>query len=433
MEFPEILDDTGKFRGFDVVIGNPPYISVEGITPELKELYRLNYKSFYKRSDLFALFVERGLSIASEHGVVMMIMPSVVHSNISYRKLRDIFLNDCLLTEVCYTGGSIFKGVTVDTTILQFDKSTTEHIVLKRALDFINPSVTQVPSNFFEKFNNVISVDEEPVGADIFNKLFPSNFQTLNHHFNIFQGIVTGNNPAFIFDNENEALSHYDISLLHPLCHGRDVGRYEIRSRERRIAYINNDIDLSRYELTEKWLEQFKDKLSKRREAKRGVIKWYALQWPRSKSDLDIKEKILLQRTRNESLKQRIVATIDDQGVYGMEGILFITPKSVGYDLYCLLGILNSKLINYLFSTKFLNLAIKAEYLKEVRIPSVNFRISELVKTVLANKQSGQSTNLQEQEIDHIVYHLYGLTYDEVLIVDPKTPISRREYENLEL
>lgn len=430
IEFPEILDDSGAFRGFDVVIGNPPYISVEAITPSLKDLYRLTYKSFYKRSDIFSLFVERGLSIASEQGIVMMIMPSVVHSNISYKKLRDIFLSESFLSEVCYTGGSIFKGVTVDTTILQFDKSGIDHIVLKNALDFDNPRVSYVPSNYFEKFNNVISIDAQSTDSDIFEKLFSLKFPALGQHFNIFQGIVTGNNTAFIFNNESEALSHYEMGLLHPLCQGRDIGRYEIKNRERRIAYINNDVAIDNYNLAAEWLEQFRDKLSARREVKKGGIKWYSLQWPRTKSDLDLKEKILLQRTRNESLKQRIVATIDDQGVYGMEGILFIIPKSASYDMYCLLGILNSKLINYLFLTKFLNLAIKGEYLKEVKIPPSNSKISELVKTVLENKQLGHLTYIQEQEIDFIVYHLYELTYDEVLIVDPKTTISREEYEN---
>ncbi len=416
MEFPEVLDDSGNFIGFDLVIGNPPYISVEGISPALKDLYKLNYQSFFKRSDLFALFVERGLSIASEQGIVMMIMPSVVHSNISYKKLRDLFLNDRLLAEVCYTGGDIFKA-TVDTTILQLDKSSVSHIILKKALDFDNPTITEVPANYFEKFNNVISVDETPNSYDIYDKLFPEKFSALDQQFNIFQGIVTGNNPTFIFDNEQEALTHFESELLHPICYGRDIGRYEIYTRDRRIAYINGDVNIDMYPKASNWLKQFKEKLSKRREARKGTINWYALQWPRSKTDLDRMEKILVQRTRNEALEQRIIATIDNQGVYGMEGLLFIIPKIGGHDLHYLLGILNSKLINYLFSTKFLNLGIKAEYLKEIKIPSFEPRISELVKEILLTKSSKMDTSRQEREIDSIVYRLYDLTYDEVLIV----------------
>lgn len=434
MEFPEVLDDSGKFKGFDVVLGNPPYISVEGLSSDLKEIYKMNYQSFFKRSDIFAIFVERGLSIASENGVVMMIMPSVIHSNISYKKLRDLFLNDGFLSEVCYTGGKIFRPTaTVDTTILQFDKSKPSQIVLKNALDFNNPQVFEVPSNYFEKFNNVISFDDSENSVSIYDKLFADNLYRIGDHFNIFQGIVTGNNNAFIFDKELDATPHYEKELLYPLCHGRDIARYEIRSRERRIAYINNDVDLHRYPKASNWLTQFKEKLSQRREAKKGTIKWYSLQWPRTKSDLDVREKILLQRTRNESLKQRIVATIDDRGIYGMEGILFIIPSDKTCDLYCLLGILNSKLINYLFSTKFLNLAIKAEYLKDVRIPRPHIQLRQLVKTILDKKSLGMDTTFEENLVDKLVYRMYNLTYDEVILVDPQPPFSREEFESINL
>ena len=177
----------------------------------------------------------------------------------------------------------------------------------------------------------------------------------------------------------------------------------------------------------------FKEALEKRREVRRGVISWYGLQWPRVKAELDNKEKIMIQRTRNESLKTRIVATLDDTGVYGMEGIYFIIPKHSEDSLRYLLGILNSKLMNYLFATKFLNLAIKAEYVKQVKLPITSekqkVQIEELVNAVLQSKLSDADTSKEESEIDLLVYHLYGLTYDEVLIVDPETPITREEYE----
>lgn len=90
--------------------------------------------------------------------------------------------------------------------------------------------------------------------------------------------------------------------------------------------------------------------------------------------------------------------------------------------------------MNYLFATKFLNLAIKAEYVKQVKLPNTSekqkVQIEELVNAILQGKLSDADTSKEESEIDLIVYHLYGLTYDEVLIVDPETPITREEYEN---
>ena len=148
---------------------------------------------------------------------------------------------------------------------------------------------------------------------------------------------------------------------------------------------------------------------------------------------MDIQDKILVQNTRNESLKVRICATLDDMGVYASQGINFLIPKSKDVSLKFILGLLNSKLMNYLFSTKYLNLAIKAEYLKQLRIPCTeDAKIATLVDKILSAKRLDISANtfVEEQEIDRLVYHLYGLTYDEVKIVDPETPITEEEYTN---
>ncbi|WP_293527516.1 Eco57I restriction-modification methylase domain-containing protein [Prevotella sp.] len=428
--------DVFEKGGFDIVIGNPPYVNVEGISVEDKKIYKDTFTCFEKRADLFSLFLEMALTkLASASAVVTYIIPSIIHSNLSYKKLRNLFLDNKWLSEVCYTGGKVFHAPTVDTTILRFCKRGNKKIILKNAVDFENQQVSSVPSDYFSLFQNLISISDQKTN-DLMGKLFNHDFPRLDENFSVFQGIVTGNNPAFIFDSEAEALSNgIDKELLHPLCHGRDIERYAVRSRERRILYLNNSVNIETYPNTETWLAAFKDALSKRREAKNGAIQWYSLQWPRVKSELDLKEKILVQNTRNEALKTRICAVLDDKSVYGSQGVNFIIPNDVHASLRYLLGILDSTLINYLFATKFLNLAIKAEYLKQLRMPipsaAIQKQLESLVSRVLELKKvniEADTTSLENQ-IDFLVYHLYGLTYDEVLIVDPETPISREEYE----
>lgn len=428
--------DVFEKGGFDIVIGNPPYINVEGISVEDKKIYKDTFTCFEKRADLFSLFLEMALTkLASASAVVTYIIPSIIHSNLSYKKLRNLFLDNKWLSEVCYTGGKVFHAPTVDTTVLRFCKRGNKKIILKNAVDFENQQVSSVPSDYFSLFQNLISISDQKTN-DLMGKLFNHDFPRLDENFSVFQGIVTGNNPAFIFDSEAEALSNgIDKELLHPLCHGRDIERYAVRSRERRILYLNNSVNIESYPNTETWLAAFKDALAKRREAKNGAIQWYSLQWPRVKSELDLKEKILVQNTRNEALKTRICAVLDDKSVYGSQGVNFIIPNDVHASLRYLLGILDSTLINYLFATKFLNLAIKAEYLKQLRIPipsaAILKQLESLVSKVLELKKvniEADTTSL-EYQIDFLVYHLYGLTYDEVLIVDPETPISREEYE----
>ena len=249
--------------------------------------------------------------------------------------------------------------------------------------------------------------------------------ESIDDNFTVFQGIVTGNNEAFIFESESDAVSKgVDKELLHPLCHGRDIEKYKVRSLERRILYIDNSVDIEKYPNTKKWLLNYKAQLEKRREAAKGTINWYGLQWARVKSELDLKEKILLQRTRNESLKTRIVATIDSNSTYTSEGIYLIIPKTKKYSLHFLLGILNSKLLNFLIATKFLNLAIKAEYVKQVRIPTATKEqqqeIISLVDKILEAKKTDATTDTTELEkqIDQKVYKLYGLNPGEINIVE---------------
>lgn len=419
--FKEVFDK----GGFDIVIGNPPYINVELIPQSDKDIYKKTFKCFYKRSDIFALFLENALlSLSSPKAAITFIIPSVVHSNLSYQPLRDIILNNKWLKEVCYTGGKVFDTPTVDTTILIIHKVGNDSINLKNAINFNKHESHSVPADYFSVFKNVISIGDGSTDG-IFAKLFEAEFPVLDELVTIFQGIVTGNNPAFIFDTIDEALEkEIECELLHSMCHGRDIEKYAVRSRDRQMLYLNNNIDIKKYPACESWLNQFKGELSERREAKKGTIKWYGLQWPRLKEELDYSEKILVQNTRNESLKTRIVATLDDTGVYGTQGLNFIIQKTGEYSLCFILGILNSSLMNYLFSTKFLNLAIKAEFLKQIRLPkaaeSERKQIESLVDRILAAKKANPlaDTTAEEREIDRLVYDLYGLTEDEIAIVE---------------
>ena len=158
---------------------------------------------------------------------------------------------------------------------------------------------------------------------------------------------------------------------------------------------------------------------------------------PRVQSELDIKEKILVQRTRNESLKVRVCATLDSTGVYGSEGIYFLIPKTKNASLRFLLAVLNSSVINYLFATKFLNLAIKAEYLKQVKLPFASAdkqaALAKLAGQMIEAKQKlfaaksesdkkflEQRVQLIDAQINSAVYKLYGLSDDEIKVVEGK-------------
>lgn len=428
-EFPEIFEQ----GGFDCVIGNPPYVNIENINSISKEYYMSNYTTFEKRTDLFVAFLERSLNIMREYS--SFIIPSIILSNTSYKKFRNLILNNSYLKELCYVGYNVFAGVTVDTIIINMNKEKNDKIKLLDALDFKNKKENIVKNDYFKKYGNVLSIDDENT-SKILEKIFVPKYETVKDNFKVFQGIVTGNNEAFIFESEEDAVSkEIDVELLHPMVYGKNISRWEVNDSSNRILYVDKNTDMKKYPNTLTWLKQFKPQLKKRRECKQGKLPWYSLQWPRVKEELDTQEKLFLQRTRNERLKIRTVATIDSDSIYCMESLYCLIPKTDEYSLYFLLSIINSNLINYLFATKFLNLGIKRDYINMISYPKLNQKeqkpFIELSQKMLKLHKTLQKTNtpterkliqkqieLTDKKINEKVYELYDLTEEEIRIVE---------------
>lgn len=421
-----------KNKGFDIIIGNPPYVNIELQTDEEKQYYKKNYEFFQKRSDIFSLFLERGLELSNKY--TAFIVPNIILSNASYNKFRKYILNNKYLEEVCYTGYDVFKQVNVNTTIIILNKQNKKNeITLKNAVNFKKPIINNVPLDYFENFNNVISIDN-PDTLNIMKKVFKEEYDNVKNNFKIFQGIVTGENDAYLFDNKEDALKKgIPEELLKPVLFGKDINKYDIETKKRCILYLTKNTEIKKYPEVKKWLLNF-DKIRKIKREK-TKSKWHALHRPRKQDELDLKEKILVQRTRNEKLYDRIVATIDDTGIYGVEGLFFIIPKTENYSLYFLLAILNSKLINYVFTTKFLNVGLKKNYLEIIPLPHVTMdnqkKLIKLSKQQLELHKEYQNTNAlhesvriedkiedTQQQIERNVYELYNLSKNDIEVID---------------
>jgi len=415
----------GVRDGFDVVIGNPPYLNVELVSSDQKAYFAENYRTFYKRYDVFGLFYEAALTRhTTRDGAVAFIVPQQIANNLSYKKLRDLILDNRWLHEVLYLGDRVFQAANNDVCVLFLTKGGNDSIRLVHALDFDQRTTTIVPSDHFQRYSNVISFSGDAGGETIFAKVFSADRWRIKDRFSVFQGIVTGNNEAFLPTPEQIREGKIEKALLYPVLLGRDFEKWAIRSTDRRIIYVDGDTDIPKYPNTERWLRTFRSELKKRRECVRGVIPWFSLQWPREKAELDRVPKILVQGTRNPRLATRIVATMDEEGVYGTQGLDFIVPRSPEAPIYYLLAVLNSNLINHLYATKFLNVAVKAEYLKDTPMPNACKRdeeaLSDLARHILSAKRADPSadTSALEREIDEIVYRLYGLTEEEIKIVE---------------
>lgn len=372
---------------------------------------------------MFGLFFERGLCQLVKTGAVAFIVPAQIFNNLSYKKLRDLMLSNRWLREVLYLGDKIFTAANNDVCVLFLNTAGNTSIRLVDALDFEHPKVTVVSAAHFDNFGGVISVSSSSAAESIANKIFRIGSERLRQHFDVFQGIVTGNNPVYLPEPEQITEMKLEKSLFHTVLHGRDFEKWWIHNTSRRILYVDSTTELKKFPNAEAWLLRHRSELRKRRECVNGVIPWYSLQWPRKKEMLDVIPKIVVQATRNPRLKTRIVAALDEVGYYGTQGLNFIIPTTDSISPKVLLAYLNCSLVNWLFQTRFLNVAIKAEYLKDLPLPSLtpeqSKRLTALVDHILVAKrhQSSSNARLSEREIDQLFFSVFALTHDEIRIV----------------
>lgn len=131
--------------------------------------------------------------------------------------------------------------------------------------------------------------------------------------------------------------------------------------------------------------------------------------------------------------KVRLVMAFVPKGYYLANSCNYILP-SPDIDLHALLSLLNSKALNWFFRCFSTNSNVNGYEVDNFPLPTMNKKTEKTLKE-LAQSLTNKPTDYQQisKKIDHIVYHLYELTYEEVLIVDPGTPITREEYENFNL
>ena len=442
-EFPAIM----TAGGFDAVIGNPPYLKIEHISESDRNYFFRVYKSCVKRYDAYGLFVEKSLSLLRTDARFGMIIPSTMLNNLSFRELRKLLIDSCSIDTIFNLGGKVFESVNNDTMILIFTKGIRDS-VKTQIYDVQNygGSLSSAKLLGLKELSKASSAQgyafeirvSEAIDA-IFDKISFGN-KLLGDICSVFQGFVTGGNEAYIVDLETIRKQKIEITICKPAVFGDGVSRYGIPNAESVVIYLTKDHRLRDFPNVEKRLEPFKRQLQKKREVQLGRQPWYALHWPRVQINFERSPKILVQTIRNLALKRRIIAALDTSGLFADHTLNVIYTTQDKYDLKYMLGILNSTLINFVFSKKYVDINIKGIYLTDIPIRRINFsdpadksrhdHMVQLVESMLAlhqHKSTARTQSDQEQiqrqidatdrQIDALVYDLYELTPAEISVV----------------
>ncbi len=458
-EFPEILDDDGNFQGFDLIIGNPPYIRQEEIK-ELKPNLAKNYKVYKGTSDIYTYFYELGFNILKSNGVLSFIT-SNKYTRAGYGEaLREFLLkNVSILDYIDLNGIKVFDSATVDTSILSFEKlkskdSSFRYLALdnenlkacgysidlcKDFKELSQKSLSKENFTFSDESTNSLKAKIERIGTPL------KEWQGLNINY----GIKTGYNEAFIISTEkrneilenckDEAEKERTAKLIRKMLRGRDIKRYSYEwaglwvifipwhfpNVEKPKTMLENEQDLKeQYPSLYKHLLSHKERLSKRNKEETGIrYEWYCLQrWGANYYQEFEKEKIVW-----ASVGHIEHSFIPKDMLLQDTNYFFSTSNRY------LLGILNSKPITYYLADiqtplgntgAFRNYKYNIEKLPIPKINSKNQKIAdELVNSVdeiLKAKEQDKNANTQELEnkINSLVYKLYNLTEDEIKIIE---------------
>ncbi|EAL0878869.1 class I SAM-dependent DNA methyltransferase [Campylobacter coli] len=461
-EFPEILDDDGNFKGFDLIIGNPPYIK----EAENKELFTNTKKlrTYQGKMDIWYHFVGRGFDILKNNGYLAFIATNNWVTNSGAKKLRNIVLEESqILSLVDFSSFMVFDSASIQTMIMSFQKTkppknyefhfakiTTQTPIYEDALSLLKNEKTQnneilkinlTPKKFIDKTLNFTKSDYE----ELFNKI-----QKYGKFYLEEKEVANGIHPHYDFIN-NRINSNHNFAFKI----GQGIfGLSEEEKEKLKLTKLENNLVKPYYD-TQNFLKFF---------FKKNNHQWLIYtnssfknpnsmdDYPNLKKHLDKFQNVItsdnkpygLHRARDEKFftgSPRIVALRKCVGEPKFSYVdfdcyvsaTFYVIKTQRINVKYLTAILNSKLVAFWLKHKGKmqgnNYQIDKEPLLNIPIVDTNSKnkkladeLINLVDEILKAKEQDKNANTQELEnkINSLVYKLYNLTEDEIKIIENK-------------
>ena len=413
----------GVADGFDIVIGNPPYIQLQNNSGELAQLYEgCGYSTFARTGDIYCLFYERGWQLLKKYGHLCYITSNKWMRAGYGEKTREFFANKTNpMLLIDFAGVKIFESATVDTNILLFAKSNNQHETVcavtnkqnkdsvKNLSDFVQQQ--QVICNFGSSESWVVL---SPIEQSIKKKIEAVGTPLKDWDINIYRGVLTGCNEAFIIDTakRDEILANCQsdeerektAELIRPILRGRDIKRYGYVDNGLYLINTHNGIkgklpriEINDYPAVKAHLDQYWDRISIR--ADKGDTPY------------NLRNCAYLE----DFFKPKITwGNLNLQGTYAYapEGMFINAPSPfIATKNIAILHILNSKIADYYIRS--LGVTRNGGYFEYKPMFVDKLPIPKDGLEELQNFNEQPSTK-DELEVSRIIYQLYGLTCQEI-------------------
>ena len=425
--FTEVFDNGSE--GFDIVIGNPPYIQLQNNGGELAKMYeKSDFTTFTRTGDIYCLFYECGWQLLKMKGHLCYITSNKWMRAGYGEKTRAFFANKTNpMLLIDFAGVKIFESATVDTNILLFCKSSNQHKTVCAVTNKQNKDSVKNLSDFVQQQNTVCDFNSSdswvilsPIEQSIKRKIEAVGTPLKDWDINIYRGVLTGCNEAFIITSEKreEILANCQTEderqrtaeIIRPILRGRDIKRYGYVDNGLYLINTHNGIrgrlpriKIEDYPAVKAHLDQYWDKIAKR--ADQGDTPY------------NLRNCAYLE----DFFKPKITwGNLNLQGTYAYvpEGMFINAPSPfIATENIAILHILNSKIADYYIRS--LGVTRNGGYFEYKPMFVDKLPIPKDGLEGLQNYKWQPSFN-EEREILKIIYQLYGLTNQEVEYVESR-------------
>ena len=427
IEFPEVLDEDGRFIGFDCVIGNPPYIQLQKMGADADSLQKMNYETYERTGDIYCLFYEMGMKLLKP-GALLSFITSNKWMRAGYgeplRKHLSSKYNPTLLID--FANNKIFDSATVLVNILSLEKCSNQGHTLSCSVedgfdvsklsDYVQ---THVQLSSFQTDDTWSILSE--IELSIKRKVEKAGVPLKNWDVEIYRGVLTGYNDAFIITSEkrdeilsnctNDAERERTAEIIRPILRGRDIRRYSYEWADLWLINTHNGVKgslervhIEDYPAIKQHLDYYWDKIESRSD--KGDTPYNL----RNCAYVDefSKPKIIY-----PNMTKFLPFVYDTSGLVTNQKCFIITGKRLAF----LTAFLNSSLFKFCFADKFPELQGKTRELSKIYIDEIplmkvsdddEFRFMMLVESTQRNISKEKLL-----EIDNAIFDLYQLTKEE--------------------
>ena len=440
----------GIKEGFDVVIGNPPYVRVEKISKNDVSYFKNKYLSSTGKFDLSSIFIEKAINLGSKKFIINFISTYQFLYTSSSIGLRKFIIDNADTTVIMFSSDNqIFESATTYTGIFTFKPSKLRNVIVKTA-NFKENHVL-LESEFILDENNFKSDKVIISEKNLFDKFSNSKSTIRGIHIGKAKcGVVTSCDEVFFINRKQINDLNLEEEIIYPILGSENLNKYYLSIPETYCIYpyqfINDKTELIPLNILEykypniyRYLKSNENILKRRSQGRKtyeNSNKWYQLNRPREKWIYDSK-KIIASGTTNLSK-----FAIDNAKSVFRNARLYSLILNNENDIYykLILGVLNSKICRYLLNLKCppksggyfelsTNFLEEFPYLKLDIDNNLQNKLIIAVDQIIEKKKLGEDTQELEDKIDIMVYKLYDLNYEEVKIVDPEFKLSEEEYE----